>query len=828
MQVTFLRSGNGLPLSKHFTPDSVKPYPLVKAVTSSSYGPSTLSELYELLKDKAADGECLLKGSLKRPLINESRAGKTNRTAYSDLLILDIDSLKLPGWFFSQQQTSNDVARAAEQIVRQLPRELHNASYVAHASSSFGLKDSKVSLHLFFKLNVPLPPSTIKLYLKNLNFECELVQEQVELSVNGQSLKFPIDVSIADNAHTCFIAPPTFADVADPFVSADDRFAFVEKANDSFDLARHLNEISPELVQQKELALKDALRTAAGGKKKPAKLKIVRIGNRNEEVLTNPDRMQILVADTSSLPYVRCNINGGDSNAYYFDVNNPRWMYNFKGEPNFEIEKADPDFFRSIPDLFGSEIDSGLKPPRPVVFRDFHTDTFHCGIFNEGKNQFDDQFPLRQIQKTNIEDFLLNHGALMPEFIPESEVVFDPTDTAKETNLSKAPYYVNTFRKSKYMQNALKLPGELTLGDTPRLQAQCPLIHTLLLHILGDGPSELERFINWLAYIFQTKRKSETAWVLGGTQGTGKQIFYSYVLRPLFGEQHVQVRKLQDIEENFNLYMRDALFLVVDEFHMGSANSSVTKIADKLKNQITERTLTIRAMRTNQFEAPSYTNFLFLTNRHDAVNLDTDDRRYNIAPRQETKLIEKHPEVLGNLSMIELELQDFANFLNSWAYNETLVRTPIDNVAKKDMRRNAMSVIEEFATAVKEGNIWYFLPILDISTENVFNPSQLIAAQRYIKSYIAEAQNEYTLANTATLNLLYSILTEEKISPVKFGKALSKFGMKQQRYRPINKGDAFPIDAHKICWQITEEQQQELMNTYYNELDEHAFRAANY
>ena len=107
------------------------------------------------------------------------------------------------------------------------------------------------------------------------------------------------------------------------------------------------------------------------------------------------------------------------------------------------------------------------------------------------------------------------------------------------------------------------------------------------------------------------------------------------------------MRSLENIEEQFNLYMRTAMFLVVDEFRMADSGS-VGKMADKLKHQITEPNLTIRAMRTNQIELPSYTNFIFLTNRADAVKIEESDRRYNVAPRQEEKLEHVHPELLDN------------------------------------------------------------------------------------------------------------------------------------------------------------------------------------
>ena len=108
------------------------------------------------------------------------------------------------------------------------------------------------------------------------------------------------------------------------------------------------------------------------------------------------------------------------------------------------------------------------------------------------------------------------------------------------------------------------------------------------------------------------------------------------------------------------------MFLVVDEFRMNDARLGATRLADKLKNMITEPNLTIRGMRSNQVELPSYTNFIFLTNRQDAIRLDEGDRRYNIGPRQETKLVDAYPTILDELENIEGELFLFAGILETF------------------------------------------------------------------------------------------------------------------------------------------------------------------
>ena len=77
--------------------------------------------------------------------------------------------------------------------------------------------------------------------------------------------------------------------------------------------------------------------------------------------------MSINVVDTGSLPYVRCNINGGDSGAYWFNVEDPTYMYNFKDEPIFEIEKADREFLQSIFETYEAELQERGMIQRPVV-----------------------------------------------------------------------------------------------------------------------------------------------------------------------------------------------------------------------------------------------------------------------------------------------------------------------------------------------------------------------------------------------------------------------------------------------------------------------------
>ena len=338
-------------------------------------------------------------------------------------------------------------------------------------------------------------------------------------------------------------------------------------------------------------------------------------------------------------------------------------MYNFKGEPIWEIEKADPDFYRSIFEIFADKIDNETKK-KPIVLRDFFTDTYYNGVYDETKQQFDDDYPLTPTGKSSINDFLKSHGRPAMDFVPDARVVFDPSSN-KGIDLETVPYSVNLFRRTPYMIRSEENVKELSYGEAIQIQKIAPNFYKLIMHALGNGKPEFEHFINWLAYIYQYRKKTMTAWIFTGIPGTGKGLFVHKILKPLFGEMQTPMRALENIEEQFNLYMSTALFLVVDEFRMADSGS-VGKMADKLKHQITEPNLTIRAMRTNQIELPSFTNFIFLTNRADAVKIEDSDRRYNVAPRQEQKIEQRTSRFITKLrSALEPELYIVAGVLKS-------------------------------------------------------------------------------------------------------------------------------------------------------------------
>ena len=814
MEIIFLKAKQKL--VKEITTEGTKPYPLAKNFTSEHHtiepNQKGFNEFYELLQTHAAAGHALHKGDLKKKLKNESRALMTDRTAATQLLVLDLDGITFPG--AKTAYNTYDIQNIAEAFVQYLPQEFKDVSYIAQASASLGLKPNKISLHLFFLLGHTVQPRALKEWLRTLNYEIDFLADQLSLSANGQSISYPLDVSLADNSKLVYIGTPKFTDVQDPVTG--NRFVKIDRGSPTLDISHLMKDVNPEKVYNLSTQIKDGLRKKAGLVKKSEKITTVNVNGISEQVLQNPDRMSIEICRIAD-PYVNCNINGGDSGAYYFILTNPHYMYNFKGEPIFEIEKADPEFYQTIFEKYADKID-GAKNVKPIVLRDFYTDTYFNGVFDSNKSQFTDDFPLTPTQKTSLEGFMRTHNRPMPDYIPDAQVVFDPASNSG-IQMDTAPYHVNLYRKTGYMLGASTEVPELTYGTAGSMRKYIPNTMTLMQHILGNGVTEVEHFVNWLAYIYQNKRKTMTAWIFTGVPGTGKGLFIHKVLKPLFGEQQVPMRSLENIEEQFNLYMRTALFLVVDEFRMGDSGNT-GRMADKLKHQVTEPTLTIRAMRTNQIELPSFCNFIFLTNRADAVKIEEGDRRYNVAPRQESKLETKHPDFIAKLADIQAELFTFAGLLQKFKVDERMAHTALENEAKKEMKQVSMSVLEEFATAVKQHNLEYFVEILDIPLTNTFDAGGISTAQRYIKDWISKT-NQETIIPMQHFKLVYDVLTDNRkaLAIRDFTKAMSRLNVQTTRKRVGSSKNSSAPRGVLVTWLLDEKVKENLIQEHFDNND---------
>lgn len=165
---------------------------------------------------EASPNAFVIRGSPTSPVGAEQtyRRTKENFRTPADgkrWLMIDFDKLAIP----SDLDLAANPTAVIEHLVRQLPKEFHDASYHYQLSSSAGFSaPSTVSAHVWFWLTDPWPDEKLKTWSKAVN-------EQV-----GYKL---IDPALFNDVQAHYTAAPIFKGVEDPFRK---RSALVKKTKD--------------------------------------------------------------------------------------------------------------------------------------------------------------------------------------------------------------------------------------------------------------------------------------------------------------------------------------------------------------------------------------------------------------------------------------------------------------------------------------------------------------------------------------------------------------------------------------------------------------------
>ncbi len=431
------------------------------------------------------------------------------------------------------------------------------------------------------------------------------------------------------------------------------------------------------------------------------------------ELADNPGIGKITI-DHESNGITYCNINGGDSGAYYYYTDNPKVMYNFKGEPNFIIRQFDRNFAdkaekharrtkaakkrheknAAYQDFIKSSQQYLTDSTQTIVyfaFRDAKTDKYHVGSFDRNTEDLNID-PISS--KDRISDYFIQHGLDELEIIETFEYVFKPESLTVFDPKNK---FVNKFVSTVYLKNAKVIPD----SDIPAS------IERVVHHVFNSDQSLVEHFLNWAACIIQYRCRTETAWILQGTTGTGKGLLIG-LLRKIIGEDYVRTVTIPNLEDNFNGYMDQCLILFIDEVDTDQIKS-MPKLISRLKTLITEPKIALRAMRTDLYEVPNHLNIIMASNQPNSMRIEDNDRRFNVSARQDTKLLMPNESGTDLVSRINDELQDFTNYLMSRPADRSLARITIENESKLLLQKTTQTSTEEISQALLNGDLEYFV-----------------------------------------------------------------------------------------------------------------------
>ena len=681
MDIEFLSSD--VPLTKTIRPTETVPYPLRKRMTSYTESVDSPGTLHKALSSHAARGHCLLTGRLERSITDESRQGLVDASTPTSLLVLDIDGIPVDAPARTLRGTTyvNYTLKQVQTFLKEVSPDLAATSYVVQFSASMGIKPG-MRCHVFFLLDTPVHPTVLKTWLTTLNLATPLLRDNIKLNPAGMSLHYPLDPTSADNGRLIYIAPPILEGVKSFFEG--NYIHLVQNDRSTYTIpTQSINYTSLRPMVQTKL---DELRTAAGLKKREIRL-IQKFGT---TIVKDPEQA-VVTSFREEGEFVRCNLNGGDSWGYWYHFKAPTVLYNFKDEPNYALEDIDPTHHAAARKaaMEREPVTDTTQGRTYLAFRNMASDTYWNGWYDHDEQNL---AITRVKARDRLVDFLKSHGQPVPDYFHDWDLEnrFD-----LEEQFDPQRRWINLFHPSTYLTNGKR-----------RDDATCPpTIHTLITHVLGGSDQSVEHFLNWLAVIFQHRTKPRTAWVLSGTEGTGKGLLFTHVLSPLIGPQHAMSTGLHAFDDDFNAQLEPIVFLMINESEL-KATKNIEKTMAKLKELITDDYISYRAMHAVAYLGRNFASVLVASNKYDPVLVAGGDRRFNVAPRQELKLSVPSADYMQRL---EAELQPFMDYLLSREADVRLAMTPLENDARRQLQFDSQTGLETVCRALRDGDITFFV-----------------------------------------------------------------------------------------------------------------------
>lgn len=735
MNLTFLSAA--VPLTKTITLKngaiSKDSYPLLNKFTSNTLSITSVVSLYDAIRSLSQhpDKPCLLKGKLLRALDNESRKGTTRSNDTTEYVVLDLDRAPF--------NTPDEFMAAIG---------LEDISYVVQYSASYKINknDKTLSCHIFCLLNTPIKAPELKAWLMYLNISTPVLRSALTLSRSNFALHWPLDITCCQNDKLIYIAEPTFIGMKSP-VPSEERVQLIARNLERIPIER-IALRSMDALKKEQRKILNELQIAAGIPATKTKTRMV-----------GDIEVQVGVGEIASYEvidageYNRINLNGGDSNAYYHLKTDLTLLHNFKGEPSCYIKEILPTYYadmlrqqsadRATPNAAGDVI---------LAYCDKITADYYKGTWNETNQKLE---VYRVKNKDQIKDYLLSHQLPVGDFVPEWTTIFDPQNT---TVVDEQRHVLNRFVPGTYMRPDNQVPGKF------------PAIQRLIDSAVGTGEAQTH-FLNWLAFIFQLRKKPTTAWILHGTYGTGKGMLINKVIAPLFGHEYVRQMVAPMLDQDFNDFLEKKLIVFVDEIDAGMFDHA-KKVESKLFNWITEPTLDIRKMRTDYYNIPNYVSFIFASNKPEPVRIPPKDRRFNVGQFQTVRYYPTDEE----LEAIPKELTHFAYYLQNLEVCAKNAHSILETDERKAIQELGITSIDRIADDLKEGNLRGLLDALPdqrlLNEMGIMNPNAA-AYTNLVRRFVNDALNEKprpknTVVNSITKELapVASKITRDELAVI--------------------------------------------------------------
>lgn len=305
---------------------------------------------------------------------------------------------------------------------------------------------------------------------------------------------------------------------------------------------------------------------------------------------------------------------------------------------------------------------------------------------------------------------------LVRRAVDEDDVVFDPSCTCDPETT------VNLFRGMPLKPDPTK---------------SCEKLLKLLQYLCReeeDHNTPLSDWIQkWIAYPLQHPgAKMQTAVVMYGQEGTGKNLFWDAVAR-LYGDYGGFITQFQ-LQSQFNDWASRKMFIVANEV---LTRMELRHMVGYMKNLITEKRIPIETKNMPVRTEDNHMQLVFLSNELQPLVVGPGDRRYMVvrtAPQREAdyyRAVSAELDAGGVLGLyhylLNLDLGDFTEH----------TKPPV-NEAKKDLMQLGMTTPQLFWEEVKSGEIG--LPYCPAYWEHLYQAYQIFCARNGDKNPLKQWQ----------------------------------------------------------------------------------------
>lgn len=307
------------------------------------------------------------------------------------------------------------------------------------------------------------------------------------------------------------------------------------------------------------------------------------------------------------------------------------------------------DLYDDFPEKFFKEIDGNKYYIGPSFHDCLHPATYMTDLIEVLDSKTPKFVPVLRSHVRNLYQYMEEAQAFcyleMPEIIRNAETLdamlrpFSDTKKTSELLLANFNGRAISFDYSpETTKRRIIIDGRpvINLYTPPTLKAQDGSPEPWLEFLEQLIPIETERhqLKRWIATLYAKPevRMIYAPLLVSQQTGTGKSTL-GRILAHLVGMQNASFPSEQAIAGEFNAWIAQKRLVVINEIYQGKS----WKMFNKLKDLITEPTVTLRKMHRDPMDISNWVHFCMFSNSFSALKVDSQDRRVFIPTVTETR-----------------------------------------------------------------------------------------------------------------------------------------------------------------------------------------------